>query len=319
MLSSKQAVPDLGGDLRVDEGWWAAVMAEENSGHPTRSEKIQVNNVDAPVVSELQELDWDRVQAIYQQDEVVNLEVYGYNRGGLLVQGDYIQGFVPVSHLVDIPGNIGDEERRQMLAQYVGQNLELKVIECEPAQERIVLSQRAAQAGEGRRKQLFKQLHPGTVVVGKVTNVTDFGVFVELGGVEGLIHVSELSWGRVQNPKDIVEVDQMLQAMVLQVSEETARVALSLKRLSSNPWELLMDRYKPGDVIPARITTLMRFGAFARLDEGVEGLIHISSITFPPQCHSLEQFLSSDQTVWVRILHIDPARRRLGLALVNSE
>jgi small subunit ribosomal protein S1 len=216
-------------------------------------------------------------------------------------------------------GSVSEDERQKKLASYVGRSLHLKIIECEPSQERIVFSERAAQAGEGRRKQLFQSLKPGTVIQGIVTNVTDFGVFVDLGGVEGLIHVSELSWGRVQHPKEVLLVGQKVQALVLQVCEESSRVALSLKRLFANPWETLSDRYKPGDVIAATITDILRFGAFARLEEGVEGLIHISSINLPSGKKDLESILHTGQNVQVRILHIEVERRRLGLGLVNFE
>ncbi len=242
-----------------------------------------------------------------------------YNRGGLLVQGPGVQGFVPISHLVDMPGGISEEERFQKLTAYVNRSLQLKVIECEPSQARVVFSERAALAGEGRRKQLFQSLKPNNIVLGVVTNVTDFGAFVDLGGVEGLIHVSELSWGRVQHPRAILQVGQKVQALVLQVSEENSRVALSLKRLLPNPWETLAKRYKPGDVIAATITDILRFGAFARLEEGVEGLIHISSISLSPDQKDLENILHPGQIVQVRILHIDIDRRRLGLGLVNFE
>jgi small subunit ribosomal protein S1 len=245
------------------------------------------------------------------------LEVYGYNRGGLLVHTDDIQGFVPVSHLVELPATLGDEERIQTLCSYVGRTLCLKVIECNPALERVVFSERAAQAGEGCRRELFRSLQPGKVISGKVTNVTDFGVFIDLGGVEGLVHVSELSWGRVSHPGEILKVGQNVQTVVLQVSEENSRVALSLKRLSKNPWDEVFKRYRPGDVVEAEITSIVRFGVFARMEEGIEGLIHISSIELPEQKANISSFLSPGQKVQVKILHIDIERRRLGLDLVN--
>jgi small subunit ribosomal protein S1 len=298
----------------IDEGWWASVLTDENAG-PAGAKETQAKG------STLGngKLDWVHVKSLYDQDEVVDLQVHGYNRGGLLVQGPGIQGFVPVSHLVEMPGQADEDERREILAAYVGRTLCLKVIECEPSQERIVFSERAALAGEGRRKQLFQQLKPGEIVSGTVTNVTDFGVFVDLGGVEGLIHVSELSWGRVQHPYEVLQVGQRVQTQVLQISEENARVALSLKRLNSNPWETLAKRYKPGDIVAGTITSVMRFGAFARLEEGVEGLIHISSISLPVGVKDIEKYLLVGQSVQVRILHIEVERRRLGLGLVNIE
>jgi small subunit ribosomal protein S1 len=299
----------------IDEGWWASVLADEEAyATPQKS-----NSNKTATSSGLVTVDWQHVQQCFENDEVVTLQVYGFNRGGVLVQGENIQGFVPVSHLVDMPCNAGEDERRQILNDYVGRALEVKVIECEPSQERIVLSERAALAGQGRRRQLFNTLKPGEIVRGSVTNVTDFGVFVDLGGLEGLIHVSELSWGRVQHPSCILKVDQPVEALVLMISEENGRVALSLKRLQSNPWDVLVSSYKSGDVVPASITAIRRFGAFAKLSEGVEGLIHISTIHMPPGRKDLESYLNTGQVVQVRILHIDVERRRLGLGLVSVE
>jgi small subunit ribosomal protein S1 len=299
----------------LDEGWWASILADE----VTQPDTVKEASPKLVVHQAVPKVNWEQVRALYDHDEIVVMQVQGYNRGGLLVQGSGIQGFVPVSHLVKMPGGLDEEKRRFILAEYVGHTLELKVIECEPSQERIVFSERAALAGEGRRKQLFHALKIGEMVTGTVTNVTDFGAFVDLGGVEGLIHVSELSWGRVQHPCEILRIGQEVITQVLQVSEENARVALSLKRLQSNPWETLVKRYKPGDVVPATVTTIMRFGVFARLDEGVEGLIHISSVNLPHGVRDLDKVLNSGQEIKVRILHIDAERRRLGLGLVTFE
>jgi len=314
-MLSKRFVSNLDNDKPdIDEGWWASVLADEEAyAGPQKQTASKVPT------SGLIAVDWPKVQSLYENDEVTSLQVYGYNRGGVLVQGDGIQGFVPVSHLVDMPCNASEDERRQVLNDYVGRMVDLKVIECEPSQERIVLSERAALAGQGRRRQLFNTLKPGEIVHGTVTNVTDFGVFVDLGGLEGLIHVSELSWGRVQHPSCVLKVDQPVDAQVLMISEENGRVALSLKRLQENPWEVLVNNYQAGDVVTATITSIMRFGAFARLDEGVEGLIHISTIHMPPGNKDLEGYLTSGQQVQVRILHIEAERRRLGLGLVSVE
>ena len=316
-MLSRQNNLNLGeeNEPELDEGWWSALLADEIS----QKENIHEANPQDITVPFPPSVDWEMVQGIFNRDEVVILQVQGFNRGGALVQGKGVQGFVPVSHLVDMPGGINEDDRQKKLITYVGRSLHLKIIECEPSQERIVFSERAALAGEGRRKQLFQSLKPGSIVHGIVTNVTDFGVFIDLGGVEGLIHVSELSWGRVQHPKEVLLVDQKVQALVLQVCEVSSRVALSLKRLFANPWETLIDRYKPGDVIAATITDILRYGAFARLEEGVEGLIHISSIDLPSGKKDLENILHTGQNVQVRILHIDVERRRLGLGLVNFE
>ena len=311
----KRSDEHVGEDVpEVDEGWWASILSDEESDVKTAKESVVKNNGH----TDYADVDWGRVQEIFEHDEVVTLDVQGYNRGGLLVQGDGIQGFVPVSHLVEMPAGMEEEERKHILSDYVGKKIDLKVIECEPAQERIVLSERAAMAGEGRRKQLFESLTSGSRTRGVVTNVTDFGVFVDLGGVEGLVHVSELSWGRVQHPADILDVGQEVETLVLNVSEESSRVALSIKRLYPNPWDELTDHYHPGDVVPATITAIMRFGAFARLNEGVEGLIHVSSISFPHGIKEIDSMVHEGEQVSVRILHIDADRRRLGLGLVSD-
>ena len=298
---------------QIDEGWWAAILSDDG-----KSESGVDSSVKFPSEG-LVNLDWDTIQDIHDNDEIVKLDVRGYNRGGLLVQSENIQGFVPISHLVDIPSNIKEEERVKLLPGYIGKTLELKVIECEPSQDRVVFSERAALAGEGRRLQLFQTLHEGDVINGTVTNVTEFGVFVDLGGVEGLIHVSELSWGRVQHPKDILQVGSPIEVLVLQVAEENSRVALSLKRLHANPWETLVAQHQLGDLADAEVTSITRFGVFARLEEGVEGLIHISSITLPGERRKLEDYFSEGQLIQVRILHIDAERRRLGLGLVDAQ
>lgn len=316
-MEFNKAERDIESDLpeNLDEGWWSAILSDEES-IVAPSREPAGNTTSAPAVTVV---DWDLVQGIFERDEIVTLKVQGFNRGGLLVQGKGIQGFVPISHLIDMPISAEENDRRAILASYVDQMVDLKVIECDASQERIVLSERAALAGEGQRRALFEALREGTVMKGRVTNVTDFGAFVDLGGVEGLIHVSELSWGRVQHPSDVVGVDDQVRVLVLQLNEEISRIALSLKRLSPNPWESLVNRYNPGDIVPATVTSMTRFGAFARLEEGVEGLIHISSMKLPPHCRSIDQYLDIGQDINVRILHIDIERRRLGLGLVTIE
>ncbi|NMC52202.1 MAG: 30S ribosomal protein S1 [Chloroflexi bacterium] len=301
---------------QVDEGWWASVLADDEQDHSHGHERSTVAEL-APL--EETSVDWIKAQKIYDNDEIVVMKVYAFNRGGLLVNGQGVQGFVPVSHLVEMAAIEDENERRERLAHYLGCSLQLKIIECEPAMERIVFSERAALAGEGQRKQLFKSLKADDVVTGTVTNVTDFGAFVDLGGVEGLIHVSELSWGRVNHPSEVLKVNQTVSALVLQVSEENVRVALSLKRLCPNPWETLVENYHSGDEVRATITAIKRYGVFARLDEGVEGLVHISSMNLGTDIKDLNHAFRPGQVVRVEILHIDSERRRLGLGLVDIE
>jgi len=301
-----------------DESWWTSLLAEDEMDEEESTDdniSIELKTKPAP----LSDVDWNFVKRIYKNDEIIQMSVYGYNRGGLLVESDRLQGFVPISHLLDVPNILSEAEKQSKLACYVGRNIRLKVIECEPTLDRIVFSERAALAGEGKRRELFNTLKAGDIVEGKVTNITDFGVFVDLGGVEGLIHVSELSWGRVQHPSDFCKIGGLIKAKVLNLCEQTSRVALSLKQLQPNPWDHLIQIYKPGDTVQASITAILNFGVFARLEEGVEGLIHISSMSLPPNEKNLNKYFSIGQKVKARILHIDPARRRLGLGLVTLE
>ena len=298
-----------------DEAWWAAVLADEVG---IISERNEINCKPCTQSNTNEGTDWECVKNIFLKDEVILLQVYGFNRGGLLVKGDGIQGFVPISHLTEIPSDSSEEAKQQFLSKYEGRSIYLKVIECEPSSERVVLSERAAQAGDGKRKMLFESLKAGSVACGIVTNVTDFGVFVDLGGVEGLVHVSELSWGRVERPGDFFSVGQQVKVMILQVNESTARIALSIKRLSPNPWDDLMQNHQAGDTVSAEVTSIMRFGIFAKLNESIEGLIHVSSIASCYGSNDLTKIFFIGQPIHVKILHIDPDRRRLGLGLVTE-
>jgi len=306
--------------MEPDEGWWAAVLADE----PYLEEDVLSNETlpsdevdfDDHVTSQKPpSVNWEMVEKIFKNDEIVELQVVGHNRGGILVEGDEIHGFVPLSHLVDLPVNISDDEREEYLFNYLDRKIDLKIIEREPEKDRVVFSERAALAKEGQRKYLLNNLVKGDVVSGVVTNITPFGAFVDLGGLEGLIHISELSWGRVNHPCEILNVTDKIETMVLQVSEEEGRIALSLKRLKKNPWEVLAAILSPGDVIEARITSIVKYGAFAEIECGVEGLIHISSIDIPDDCETIDDFLCEGLRVLVRVLSIDPKKRRLGLQL----
>jgi small subunit ribosomal protein S1 len=310
--------------MPLDESWWTAVLAEEEEQGTSYSARVQSSTENKPTAnhspSRPSPVDWERAENIYSNDETINLQVFGYNRGGLLVEGDGLQGFVPLSHLIGLAGekpdlDQGDPRIGHLLSTYVGRILRLKVIECEPERGRVVLSERAALAEPGRRNQLLDDLKTGDHAQGLVTNITDFGVFVDLGGVEGLIHVSELSWGRVRHPSDAASLGQNVEAYVIQVDKERSRVALSLKRLRQNPWDTAETRYQTGMVIDAIITSVVPFGAFARLEEGLDGLIHISEMSKSGEKVNPRDVLTEGQALRVRILQVDASRQRLGLSL----
>jgi small subunit ribosomal protein S1 len=302
------------GTFELDDNWWMAVMADEDK--VIGCDDIYTD--DEPSQHDLkkthEDVDWDGVITLQEEEKTLKCQVVGYNRGGLLVEGSKFHGFVPISHLVDVTPAQMTDAREPCLAEYVGREIDLKVIECDPQRGRVVLSERVAQCAPGERQRLFNTLESGEVLEGEVTNITDFGVFVDLGGVEGLVHISELSWGRVCHPGDHVEVGGKIKVQVLQVDCDRGRVALSVKRLYSNPWETAVDRFQLGEIIKAEITDVVQFGAFARLEEGLEGLIHVSQMSNDGAVAPW-QIVSEGDQVQVRILQIDTERQRMSLKL----
>lgn len=308
-----------GGFPPLDESWWEAVLTEDEPQQEasTTSTEISISGDSSSIETDanpaLQSVDWDAARKLYQKDEVCTLNVSGHNRGGLLVNGDGLQGFVPISHLLEISNDSSIEEPQEVLATYVGRQVQLKVIECDEDRGRVVFSERAAQATPGSRNELLNNLHPGDTITGRVTNITNFGVFIDLGGVEGLVHVSELSWGRVRHPSDSIQYNQELRVFVISVDQERSRVALSVKRLSPNPWASAAERYAPGQITSATITSVVPFGAFARLEDGLDGLIHISEIVMEDDA-DISDYFYEGLIVQVRILHIDASNQRMGLS-----
>ena len=292
-----------------DDGWWASVLQEEENraaAPVAKGQRVEPTSKPAP--------DWERAMSLFRQDEIVSLEVTGHNRGGLLVEGEGLNGFVPCSHLLDLPVQPEENIREDCLAAYIGRTLKLKIIECVPNESRMIFSERAARAEAGKRPVLFNTIQTGQHVSGEVTNVTDFGVFVDLGGVEGLIHISELSWGRVSHPNQICSLGQHVEVLVMEVAPERCRIALSLKRLMPNPWETAGEHFPINAIVPAVVTALVPYGVFARLEEGLEGLIHASEIPLAPNTN-IKSSLTPGQNIQVRIIQVDPSRQRIGLSM----
>lgn len=299
--------------MQFDKGWWDFILSNEPA--------IQsMNKYTSRKTGDLNtgEDSWEYIQKVYLNDEIIQVTIFGYNKGGLLVKGENFQGFIPISHIIRPDTEQSSEEIINFMQARVGSTTTVKVVECTPALNKIVLSERAAQTENGKRRQLLAKLKANEVVDGRVTNITKFGIFVDLGGVEGLIHISELSWGRVRSPADHVQMNDIISVLILSVDEKDMHVALSLKRLKPNPWTAIESKYKPGDVIPARISKILPYGAFACLDEGVEGLIHISTFKMNDNIRDLSAVLTVGQQVTVEILHIDSKKHRLGLALVTN-
>ncbi|MBI2964858.1 MAG: S1 RNA-binding domain-containing protein, partial [Chloroflexi bacterium] len=233
-----------------------------------------------------------------------------------VVEAEGVQGFVPLSQLVGparelyIPG--GEEPKEG----FIGMPIEFKVIELNRLRNRAIFSERAAlQAWKAAQKlRLVQELREGSTVKGRVTGISSFGAFVDLGGADGLIHISELSWEPVKSPEEIVKVGQEVEVYVLKVDRESLKIALSLRRLQPEPWDTVTQKYQVGQVVSGSITKLANFGAFARIDGGIEGLIHISELSDEPVRHPRDLVKEGDE-VKLRILRIEPERRRLGLSL----
>jgi small subunit ribosomal protein S1 len=251
--------------------------------------------------------------------ETVTGKIIGSNRGGAVVEAEGVQGFIPLSQLVGkarelyVPG--GEEPKEGFL----GMEIEFKVIELNRRRNRAIFSERAAlQAWKMAQKQrLVQELNEGDIVNGRVTGISSFGAFVDLGGADGLVHISELSWEPVKTPEDVVKIGDELDVYVLRVDRENLKIALSIRRLGPEPWETIEEKYSVGQVVTGTVTKLANFGAFARIEGGIEGLIHISELS-PQMIKHPREVVSEGDHVDVRILRIEPERRRLGLSLKQA-
>jgi len=260
------------------------------------------------------ETDWRQAEELLQDEEIWEGEIVGCNRGGLLVSFGRLQGFVPQSQVAQLPRGLSREERNERLSELVGKKLPLKVIEVNRHRRRLVLSNRAA-VRDWRRKQrerLLEELAEGDVVHGTVSSLCDFGAFVDLGGADGLIHFSELAWHRVKHPSEVLQEGQEVDVYVLRLDHERRRIGLSLKQLQPDPWSLVDGHCAGGDLVAGVVTNVVDFGAFVRVEEGVEGLVHVSEI---PNGLYPQEAVSPGQRVLVRVLRVEPERRRIGLSL----
>ncbi|MAU10805.1 MAG: hypothetical protein CL607_13355 [Anaerolineaceae bacterium] len=319
-------------DDQIDEAYWDALLNEgefSESVDTQTSDDVYLFEGSSPSLSQHTELnsdefdfsydestdaDWAAIESIRDNDEVLQLKVVGYNRGGLLVDWHSLRGFVPASQLMDFPGEGHQQERRSLLVDRVGETICLRIIELDPDQNRLIFSERAAQASPGNRLSLLNNLEKGDILEGIVTNLCDFGAFVDLGGIEGLIHISEMSWGRVGHPSDMLERGQTIKVYVLDITPEESRIALSIKRLHRDPWETVDQRYHEGQIVQGRITNVVDFGAFACIEEGLEGLIHFSELAEGQFLHP-RNVVNEGDIVNTRILSISGQKRRLALSL----
>ncbi len=269
------------------------------------------------------ERQWRIAEEQYKNNELLKARVIDYNKGGLIVDVAGIRGFVPISQILNLKreevASGGDsQETAAKLLGMKDKELQLKIIEINRARNRLILSERLAaqEWRQRRREELLDELKPGEVRRGVVSNLANFGAFVDLGGADGLVHISQLAWSRVNHPSEVLKVGQEVEVQVLSVDKEKKKIALSIKRAEVDPWTTVEQRYTPGQVVTGTITKIAPFGAFARIEDGIEGLIHLSELMpgMDPKTS-----LHEGQQLQLRILRIEADRRRLGLSLRQAE
>lgn len=263
-----------------------------------------------------QSVDWDRAHGLMDEGSLYHGTVAAANRGGLIVPFGDVRGFVPASHVAGLPRGLDDNERQERLSAYVGKKVDLKIIEVNAERRRLVLSEREAQREDrNRRKQvLLEELKEGDLCTGVVSGLRDFGAFVDLGGADGLIHISELAWHRVRHPGEIVTVGQELEVHILHLDVEKRRIGLSLKRLQENPWSEVEQHFEVNQTVEGTVSRVVSFGAFIELDNGIEALLHTSEISDPPPADpSLSVF--EGERLLLRVVSIEAGKQRMGLSL----
>lgn len=320
-----------------DDYWFALFKTEDSAGTdrdltqdeipstfdltpPTQVLRDDISQLpDAPLSEPPTELSssddpWEMAQTIMDADQLLELRVFDHNKGGLLVIWNGIQGFVPASQLVDFPQFHVPRERIQTLAEWQGRTLPLKIIEVNKANNRLIFSERASLVAAGQREDLLNGVKQGEQLQGTVTNLTEFGAFVDLGGVEGLVHISEISWSRVTHPSALLHQGQPVRVVVLNVDRSAGRVALSIKRLNADPWRTAESRYRPGQLVQGVVGNITTYGAFIILEEELEGLVHISELAEGHFMHPRDVVRSGDRVV-ARVLSVDAGHKRIALSL----
>jgi small subunit ribosomal protein S1 len=282
------------------------VTPEDKNGNPV----LSISRAQA-------ERDWRDAERMFEAGEIFEGVVSGYNKGGVIVRLGQVRGFVPGSQIVSLRGKRRSQEGENRLAELVGDQMQLKVIEIDRGRNRLILSERAAMREwrKQSKERLLSELQEGDVRTGEVISICDFGAFVDLGGADGLIHLSELSWRRVAHPSEVLKVGEEVEVYVLNVDRDRKRIGLSLKRLEADPWSLIAERYHVGQLVEGTVTKLVKFGAFARIfDEDIEGLIHVSELSEERIGHPREVVAEGDIRT-LRVIRIDPDKRRIGLSL----
>ena len=252
---------------------------------------------------------WDRVNEAYNNDEIVKGFVKTRTEGGMIVDVFGIEAFLPGSQIDIKP--IRDYD------QFVNQTMDFKIVKINPEFRNVVVSHKALLEAEqeARRSELISKLEKGQILEGVVKNITNYGVFVDLGGVDGLIHITDLSWGRVDNPEEVVSLDEKIKVVVKEFDPQQKRIALGYKQLTPHPWDNLDPNLKEGDKVKGKVVLIADYGAFVEVEPGVEGLIHVSEMSWSPRLHSAQDFLKVGDEVEAQILNLDRENRKMSLGL----
>ena len=252
---------------------------------------------------------WDRVNEAFENDEIVKGFVKTRTKGGMIVDVFGIEAFLPGSQIDIKP--IRDYD------QFVNQNIDCKIVKINQEFRNVVVSHKALLEAEqeAKRAELISKLEKGQILEGVVKNITNYGVFVDLGGVDGLIHITDLSWGRVNHPEEVVSLDEKIKVVVLDFNEQQKRIALGLKQLTPHPWDNLDANIKEGDKVKGKVILIADYGAFIEIEPGVEGLVHVSEMSWSPRLHSAQEFLKVGDEVEAQVLSIDREARKISLGL----
>lgn len=256
--------------------------------------------------------DWLEAKRLLENDEIFEASPDSFNRGGLIVPFGRLRGFVPASHLSGSPRGLDEPERANFLEKYVDKKMPFKVLEVDPQRHRLVLSERKAvrQWRQTQKAEIIKTLREGEVRKGVVTSLREFGAFVDIGGADGLIHISELAWRHIDNPEQVLEIGQEVETLILRLEPEANRIGLSLKRLQENPWQNIVDVIQIGIVLEGTVTRHVTSGLYVNVEDGIDGLVKSQ------HTHALPQV---GESVHVRVISFEPERERMGLEIVGID
>ena len=265
---------------------------------------------------------WRVLEKAKEDDKAVDGVIIGSNRGGAVVQAEDVQGFIPLSQLVGPARELFVPKKENAKDGFIGMKITFKIFELNRRRNRAIFSEKAVlqQERAQKKQELIETLQVGNILKGRIVGVSTFGAFVDIGGADGLIHISELSWDPVSSPADIVTVGTEMDVYVVKIDKENLKIALSLKRLTPEPWEIIKDELVVGRKIVAKVTKITTFGAFVRTEQGVEGLVHVSEISHQElgSVEDIESVINVGQSLDLTIVNVDTERKRLGLSLISS-